>query len=325
MIKQDKLVSIIVPVYNVEPYLEDCLDSIVSQTYKYLEIILVDDGSTDSSGAICDCYAGKDSRIKVLHKENAGVSAARNSGLDMAAGDYVVFVDSDDMIHPEMVDIYMQAQDEDSVLFCNLTMEFDDINTTYIDDWRCRVKVYDRLYFMDLYRLNYVNSPCDILYNANIIRKNQIRFDKDLNWGEDTSFNLQYFKYVPTCYKVVECPLYYYRQREEGSLVHSYKENLFELQMMLFDSLKNFLKEFHMWNEYSQQQYYAMVWDRMYLTIRIYDMYFKKEKDTSIRENMRSALKHVYWKHLEQECKRLKVMNWKRKIKRVCLKLLRMR
>lgn len=98
----DPKISIIVPVYKVEPYLRKCLDSIVNQTYQNLEIILVDDGSPDNCGAICDEYAAKDERIQVIHKENGGVSSARNAGLEAASGDWVGFVDSDDWVEPDM-------------------------------------------------------------------------------------------------------------------------------------------------------------------------------------------------------------------------------
>ena len=101
------LVSVIVPVYNVAPYLEQCLDSIVNQTYRNLEIILVDDGSTDESGAICDRYAEQDSRIKVVHQKNKGLSGARNSGLDIASGEYVIFIDSDDYIWGGTIEGYI--------------------------------------------------------------------------------------------------------------------------------------------------------------------------------------------------------------------------
>lgn len=102
--QQDILVSVIVPVYNVEEYLGRCVDSILSQTHRNLEVILVDDGAKDSSGAICDGYAGKDHRVKVIHKENGGLSSARNAGIDIAAGEYLEFVDSDDWIEPDAVE-----------------------------------------------------------------------------------------------------------------------------------------------------------------------------------------------------------------------------
>lgn len=113
-------VSVIIPVYNVEKYLEKSLDSVISQTYKNLEIILVDDGSTDRSGEICDKYQSKDSRVNVIHQENSGVSAARNLGLDMATGDAVIFIDPDDYIDLTMMEDMIKALKKNSadVVIC---------------------------------------------------------------------------------------------------------------------------------------------------------------------------------------------------------------
>ena len=101
----DKLISIIVPVYNVEDYLEDCVHSLELQTYKNIEIILVDDGSPDRSGKICDKLALKDARIKVIHKKNGGLSDARNEGLEHSNGEYIAFVDSDDIVEPNFIKV----------------------------------------------------------------------------------------------------------------------------------------------------------------------------------------------------------------------------
>lgn len=101
-------ISVIVAVYNVEKYLSKCIESILNQTYKNLEIILIDDGSSDKSGDICDSYAKQDSRIKVIHRENKGIAYTRNEGLDTAKGDYITFVDSDDYIHPQMYELMMR-------------------------------------------------------------------------------------------------------------------------------------------------------------------------------------------------------------------------
>ncbi len=114
------LITVIIPVYNVERYLRKCLDSIINQTYQELEIIVVDDGSKDSSGNICDEYASKDSRIKVIHKKNGGLSSARNAGLEIATGDYVMFVDSDDFVEPDFCKIPLElalAKEADIVSF----------------------------------------------------------------------------------------------------------------------------------------------------------------------------------------------------------------
>ena len=108
----NKKISIIVPVYNMEVYLNRCVDSILAQTYKNIEVILVDDGSKDSSPEICDQYASQDSRVKVIHKVNGGLSSARNAGLDVASGDYIGFVDSDDYISPEMYSLLATRLDE---------------------------------------------------------------------------------------------------------------------------------------------------------------------------------------------------------------------
>lgn len=122
------LISIIVPVYNVEAYLDRCMESILKQTYKRLEIILVDDGSTDSSGEKCDAYAKQDSRIKVIHKKNGGLSDARNAGLALATGDYIGYVDSDDWIEPDMYQyLYDACVEHDAELaVCRYFREYQD-------------------------------------------------------------------------------------------------------------------------------------------------------------------------------------------------------
>ncbi len=102
-------VSIIVPVYNIETYLRHCIDSLIVQTLKEIEIILVDDGSTDSGGTICDEYADRDERIKVVHKTNGGLSDARNTGINLARGDFIGFVDGDDSVLPEMFEVLYRA------------------------------------------------------------------------------------------------------------------------------------------------------------------------------------------------------------------------
>ncbi len=118
----EPLISVIVPVYNVEKYLEKCIDSILAQTYKNLEIILVDDGSTDNSGKICDEYEKKDARIKVVHKENEGQAVARNYALEICKGEYIAFVDSDDFIEADMFEIMMNAiiRGEHDVAICGV-------------------------------------------------------------------------------------------------------------------------------------------------------------------------------------------------------------
>lgn len=131
----DKLISVIVPIYKVEEYLPKCLDSIICQTYKNLEIILVNDGSPDNCPYICDEYAKRDSRIKVIHQKNAGLSAARNSGLDIATGNYVAFVDSDDFIHEKMYEIMMHSliKENADIAVCGYLSKSEPIKE---EDWK---------------------------------------------------------------------------------------------------------------------------------------------------------------------------------------------
>ena len=118
----DSLISIIIPVYNVEKYLKKCIDSVCNQTYKNIEIILVDDGSTDSSGKICDEYAGIDGRIKVVHKENGGLSDARNTGIENASGKLIAFIDSDDYVSQSMIDLLYKklSYDNSDIALCGV-------------------------------------------------------------------------------------------------------------------------------------------------------------------------------------------------------------
>lgn len=126
-LRREPLISVIVPVFKVEPWLKRCIQSILNQTYRNLEIILVDDGSPDRCGDMCDRFAREDNRVKVIHRENGGLSAARNSGLNICRGEYIGFVDSDDVIHPEMYSrLYADiCQFETPLAFCQTLMCFD--------------------------------------------------------------------------------------------------------------------------------------------------------------------------------------------------------
>lgn len=114
------LISIIVPVYKVEQFIHECVDSIIDQTYNHLEIILVNDGSPDRCGEICEEYAKQDHRIVVIHKENGGLSSARNAGLDICKGEYIAFIDSDDVIHPQFVELLYANIKEADLAFCEM-------------------------------------------------------------------------------------------------------------------------------------------------------------------------------------------------------------
>lgn len=236
------LVSIIVPVYNVNDYLRECLQSIVSQTYKNIEIILIDDGSTDGSGSICDEFAQKDSRIKVIHKINEGVSTARNLGIQLSTGKFVLFVDSDDWIEENYVSELLgeyNKVDYDLVI-CNYNKIYSQDKQTRPIVLRTEINNFTGDFSKDFYFLRSLLSyPWIKLYQRDIIIKNQICFPKDFTDAEDQVFNYTYFNHVRK-YKYIEKFLYNYRYRV-GSLSKNTSRKSFECNLKKMKIQKDFL------------------------------------------------------------------------------------
>lgn len=313
--KDPELVSIIVPVYNVYPYLEQCLDSLCRQTYQKIEIILVDDGSTDGSETICDRYAESDSRIQVLHKKNQGVSAARNDGVDRAGGRYLIFVDADDSIRPELVEVYLQAAEPGVTAVCGATTDEEIWRSFVSSDWEQHVQYLEEKQFMQAYRDDYVNPPFNKLYETDVIRKYGIRFPENMSLGEDLWFNLAYQEKFRGAWKIIDEPFYYYRENRDGSLSSSYRRDLFEIQQMTADVLYRFMQKIGIWNEESRKIYYEMYWDRLFLIARMYREYERIHPD---EKRLKEILSHPVWKEVWQECRTRKLLNWKRRIKGIC-------
>lgn len=184
-------ISVIVPVYKTEGLLDRCVESIVGQTYKNLEIILVDDGSPDNCPAMCDEWAEKDSRIRVIHKENGGVSSARNAALDIATGDYIGFVDSDDWIEPEMYSSLIQKISESGKNIALCSYYAVEISGERYER-RCVVdkEVLDK---DDYFRFIVLGGDggyiWNRLYDADILK--EVRFDEDIWYSEDLLFNFK--------------------------------------------------------------------------------------------------------------------------------------
>lgn len=213
------LISVIVPVYNVEEYLPKCLDSIINQTYKNIEIIIVNDGSTDKSGIICDEYANKDIRIKVIHKENGGLSDARNRGIDIANGDYIGFVDSDDYIAEDMYEyLYDFAVENDlDVAMCSSCDVYKDkiirpknFKSIILED---KEKIIENI-FVNQHGGSGI-GVCNKLFKYNVIKN--IRFDFGKTY-EDVYFALKWIGNTNKFGRDSEVK-YYYVQREE-SITH---------------------------------------------------------------------------------------------------------
>ena len=189
---ENPLITIIIPIYNREQTLERCLCSVLRQTYSHLEIIAVDDGSTDHSRVILDKYQKKDSRLRVVRKENSGVSESRNLGLQLARGEYIQFVDADDWITRDATETLLKAMQTGSEMV---------------------ITDYYRVIGRKIWIKGHIPESMDI------IRDNALFFSRELDWCEDFKFNLEYLKYVSNI-RVETRPIYYY-VKTKGSLVDS--------------------------------------------------------------------------------------------------------
>ena len=237
------LVSIIVPIYNTKDYLEACLDSIINQSYKNIEIILIDDGSNDGSSNILDMYATKDTRIKVIHNTNHGVSYTRNYGIKLATGSKILFIDSDDTVDLDYVKKLIEPLQNGD---CNLVI-------CGINDVNVKKKIRARKFpeklvesmqkdFVALFMMPIVTGPVTKLYDVKVLRKNEVYFSEDISFNEDVMFNLNYLRFVNE-YKIVKEALYDYYRRPAQSLSKDRSEKNFKSVLKVANTLKNFINE----------------------------------------------------------------------------------
>lgn len=296
---QNDIISIIVPIYKVENYLNKCVESLVNQTYKNLEIILVDDGSPDNCPKICDEWALKDSRIKVIHKENGGVSVARNVGLDIAKGNFIGFVDSDDYIHSTMYEkLYNSIKTNQSdMAMCCYSMVFDDNSEQKLEESNlnkviginaleysavCNYEKHENSLHIDAITL----SIWRMLYKKDVI--GDCRFDTDIGYGEDFLFNTNLLN-NNTRISIVNESLYYYYQRVNAA-THCFNEKMIITKLKYIDKIKEAIKY-----KVAPQYYNAFKfnWFKMvYLDFirsgntSYYKQYYKTLKDKSLNTKL---------------------------------------
>lgn len=212
------LISVIIPVYKAEKYLNKCIDSVLNQTFKNFELILVDDGSPDNSGAICDEYAKKDSRIKVVHKQNGGSSSARNAGIKVAQGEFINFIDSDDTIPNDSLENLIKVQKENDADFVCGVLESSYSNNA-IQKIPFINKYFDLHEIIDadseIFLSKHFRGPCTKLFRRSILQEEHLFFNEDILYGEDTIF---VYEYLSKC-KKVQCAnivVYNYLRNEES-------------------------------------------------------------------------------------------------------------
>ena len=237
------LVSIIIPVYNVEKFLPQCLDSVVNQTYKNIEVVLLNDGSPDGSDAICRDYANQYHQINYIKRGNAGASATRNYGIGLAKGDYVFFLDSDDYLKEDcianMVDVaktgklvimgYMIDDMASNTVFApqQYSGGYDDIKGFLLDFHK---------YFATKF-----NFPWGKLFRKDIIVKNNIRFTEGMSLSEDVLFNIDYYKHCSEGVILLEDKGYYYRQSDNSTLSKRFNPKMFEWNETAYCIIRDFL------------------------------------------------------------------------------------
>ena len=239
-------VSIIVPVYNAQHTLQRCVDSILDQEYADFELLLVDDGSRDASGGLCDAYAARDRRVRVFHRENGGVSAARNLALEQARGTYLQFLDSDDWITPDATKLLVRTAESSR---CDLVVaDFYRVvgervsRKGDIDDDAVLSREEEAAHMMENPADFYYGVLWNKLYRREIVARHRLRMDPEISWCEDFLFNLEYIRHAET-FRALQVPIYYY-VKTKGSLANQGLgiSKSFKMKWMLFDYYQQFFK-----------------------------------------------------------------------------------
>ncbi len=242
------MISIIVPIYKVEKYLNNCIESIINQSYKDIEIILVDDGSPDNCPAICDEYAARDNRIKVIHKENGGLMSARQAGLKACEGEYVGFVDSDDWIDRDMYINFADSIEKyhPDLAFCEfycvLADKNDESRQKAGKEFFTKSDMIKEIYPTLLFRPPYYNfgiNPCcwSKVFKKDLLEKNLLKVTTDIRIGEDAAFTYPCILDAQSV-AYIDKPLYYYRDNNPGSMTSSYDINLENTILIPYEILK---------------------------------------------------------------------------------------
>ena len=262
------MISIIIPVYNTAPYLNPCIESVVHQTYTDWECILVDDGSTDNSGAICDEWCHKDSRIYVIHQENRGVSAARNLGLRIAKGIFIAFIDSDDWVEKDYLSSLHNAitKDDADLALCGMILDYangaHEIYAPSVEDI-LELSSENTNKFVDLNEKYLLYGPVIKLYKRQIISNNNVLFDSNYSYGEDLLFNYEYLNHISKIFTISNSK-YHYRIFSNDTLSKKIREDKFDIDYKQWQVLKSFYVSKDMWNDISKALLYKRLWGCIY-------------------------------------------------------------
>ena len=303
------LISIIIPVYNAKKYLEKCLLSIISQTYKNFEIILVDDGSTDKSFEVCQEFANKDKRITVVTQTNSGASSARNRGIEIAKGEWITFIDADDYVEKNYLEcLYKNIENEKTLIIQGLKQV--NINGEEIKKIEFKETVLNGSEIQKAFDENEIfeyGYTVAKLYHREIINKHNIRFNKQISYSEDMLFMLEYILYSSTI-KFIEGANYYYIT-DNSNLSQRY--NSFESEYLLFTQYnKTNLAIANKWNftpSYKSQRCGALILMRSIYSLYKKESYSRKER-ISIIKKIKQEYSHYIKEYYTPRIALLKVL-----------------
>lgn len=231
-------VSVIVPVYNSELYIEECINSILQQSFDDIEVVIVDDGSTDKTAEICNNISQKNENVLYYKKENSGVSSARNKGIELSSGKYLAFVDSDDIIHKDMIRLLYKSIQNVDISVCGYCLYENKTNNViekfgrdfcgsyadFFDNFNCFISP------------PLVLGPCFKLIKKEIVIEHDVIFPEDISYGEDALFVLEYLKYCERISVISDC-LYYYRQHGNKTLCKMYREDKMIIKKRIYDKM----------------------------------------------------------------------------------------
>ncbi len=294
------MISVIIPIYNIEKYLQCCVDSVLGQTYSDYEIILVDDGSTDDSGRLSDAYASYDSRIRVIHRENGGLSAARNTGIENAKGEYLFFLDGDDALHPRALELLMNTMDESSadLVFCGRT--FVDENAT-LENMKEVEGLGDEPSYYTGRQVLLLQG--DLMTGLSVIAWNKlyraeqfarVRYPEGRVFEDAATTHLVLYDLEKVAY--LPAQLCYYRQRE-GSIMADQR-----YVSKINDHLEAFKEQAEFYKSRGDKELCAIAWDRYESNLAHLILLGKKEDEPLVDVN---ELRHRYREVLGNELKGL--------------------
>lgn len=317
-------ISVIVPVYNVEKYLKRCIDSILNQTYKNLEIILIDDGSTDNSLEICEIYKKKDERIILIHKKNSGLGLTRNVGMENSTGKYIMFVDSDDYLDTNMIENLYNDLIKNKADTCigGFKRVFDKSTDVYENKYAGRIFEGHDTTNIVLAKMLGKNSQIDdhiemsawkTLFSKNIIEENNIKFPSEREFiSEDIIFNTEYFPNAQRVY--MSSNIGYNYCDNSNSLTTKYNPNRFVLQKKLFEELKLRTIKLGIYDEVKQRMYNTLVSIARY-SIKLEQKYSTNNGLKKAKNNIQNIcndplLRFVLGDYSVKENKKSKLINY---------------